>query len=263
MATTAKPTAKILFQREEVRDMDGHKRTVVEEKLYLVKEASRDFPTAHGVVPKAELSKPDGSIVKTNSGKELTIFSASFSDLFSHLKRMPASINQKDIGMIIATCGLGPDSVVLDAGAGSGWLACGLARVCKHVTTYEIRDDFLDNIKANIAFLNLKNITLKHADITKGVQEKDIDCVTLDIPQPWDAFDAVMPALKPGSWIVCYIPTVPQMMQVVDGLKQRNCLIIKSVELIERPWLVDGRKVRPDSEGIGHTAFLVFARKLQ
>lgn len=253
--------ARVLYQREEVKDMDGHKRVVAEERFFLVDEA-KDAQTANGFVPKAELQAHSG-IVKTNTGKELRMFDASFADKYGHLRRGPQTVIAKDSGMIIVTTGLGPDSTVIDAGAGSGWLAIAMARVCKHVTTYEIREDFLQTIKDNIALVGLSNITLKHGDITKGVSERDADVVTLDMPEPSQALDAVLPALKAGGWLVCYLPTIPQVMATVDALSAKGLVVIKTIELIERPWHVEGRKVRPSSEGIGHTAFLIFARKIQ
>ena len=254
--------SKILIQREKKESIEGRERTTVEEKWYYVADESQNFMTATGMVKKEEFGKPDGSIVKSNSGKEFLMFSGSFRDAFSHIKKLPQTVMPKDIGMIIAMTGIGTDSIVIDAGAGSGALAAGLARVCKHVTTYELRDDFIDNLKENFERLGLKNITLRHKDVTAGVDEKEIDLVTLDMPQPWDAYAAIDPALKIGGFLVCYIPSVPQLMQCVENLPQ-NFVVIKSLELIERPWIVKGKKVRPDNEMIGHTAFLMFARKIQ
>ncbi len=226
-------------------------------------EGDKDVQTAHGFVPKSELEKPDGSVVKSNSGKEFIVFEAGFADRFQRFKRGPQSVIHKDIGMIIATTGLGPESEVLDAGAGSGWLALGMARVCKRVTTYEKREEFLATIKSNIALSKLTNITLKHADIGEGVEGKDYDLVTLDMPEPAVVLDKVTPALKLGGWIVCYLPTIPQVMETIEALKNKGYIIIKSIELMERPWHVDGRKVRPSSNAIGHTAFLVFGRRIR
>ena len=37
----------------------------------------------------------------------------------------------------------------------------------------------------------------------------------------------------------------------------------KTIELIERHWKIDGRIARPNSEAIGHTAFMSFCRKIR
>jgi tRNA (adenine57-N1/adenine58-N1)-methyltransferase len=255
--------AKVLIQHEQRENVDGKSRIIADERLFFVADLSRDFMTPNGSIPKAEFAKPDGSVVKTNTGKELVMFTATFADAFKRIKKLPQTVMPKDIGMIISFTGVGSDSVVIDAGAGSGALAAGLARVCKQVTTYEMRDDFIENLKANFKMLGLSNVTLKHADIGKGVSEKDVDLVTLDMPEPVTVLDAIIPALKIGGFVVCYVPTVPQMMDCVDGLSKRGLFVVRSMELILRDWIVEGKKVRPDNEMLGHTAFLIFARKIQ
>lgn len=255
--------AKLLVQRERVEEVDGRNRVVVEEHIYLVSNMEKDVQTAHGFVAKGDLKKPAGSVVKTNTGKEMILLDASFADAVANFQKLPQTILPKDAGLIIATTGIGKESIVVDAGAGSGALTAMLANVAKHVTAYEIKEEYLKNIEKNLKLANLDNVTLKHGDITKGIEEKNVDLVTLDMPEPWHAIQAAHTALKPGGYVVMYVPTVPQMMQCVDGLEtSRGFLVMKSVELIERPWHVEGKKVRPKSDFVGHTAFLIFARRL-
>ena len=47
--------------------------------------------------------------------------------LFSGLKRGPQAMLPKDIGLVIAYSGIGKESIVVDAGAGSAYLALALA----------------------------------------------------------------------------------------------------------------------------------------
>jgi tRNA (adenine57-N1/adenine58-N1)-methyltransferase len=253
--------AKILIQKEQRQDVDGRQRTIVDEKWYFVADTTKDFMTAHGVVKKEEFYKPHG-VVKTNTGKELVMLPATFADEFRHIKKLPQTVMPKDFGMIIALTGVGNDSIVVDAGAGSGALAAALARVCKHVTTYELREDFIENIKDNFKMLGLLNVTLKHADV-KTITEKNVDLITLDMPEPGSVLEAVVPALKIGGHLVCYVPTVPQMMSCVEGLKKSGLMVTRSLELICRDWIVQGQRTRPDNDMLGHTAFLIFARKIQ
>jgi len=256
--------ARILVQREQRENVNGRDRVVVEEHLYLVPSTDKDAMTAHGFVAKADLKKPAGTSVKTNTGKELILLDASFADAIAHFQKLPQTILPKDAGLIITTTGIGKDSIVIDAGAGSGALTAMLARVSKHVTAYEIKEEYLKNIEKNLKFAGLDNVTLKHADITEGIEERNVDLVTLDMPEPWHAIRAAHAALRPGGYVVMYVPSVPQMMQCVDGLEASGTfLVLKAVELIERPWHVEGKKVRPKSDFVGHTAFLIFARKLQ
>ena len=90
-----------------------------------------------------------------------------------------------------------------------------------------------------------------------------MDIITLDVPEPWNAVENCAKALKPGGFIVSYSPSVPQVADFVSSIKKNeNFVYIKTVEISEREWEVDERKVRPKSQGIGHSGFLSFARKV-
>jgi tRNA (adenine57-N1/adenine58-N1)-methyltransferase len=52
-------------------------------------------------------------------------------------------------------------------------------------------------------------------------------------------------------------------MDFVDKVrKNKNFAYIKTSEIIEREWEVEGRKVRPRSQAIGHSGFLSFVRRI-
>jgi len=48
-----------------------------EGKTFYIKDLNQDFHCQFGLVKAADLKKKDGSIIKTNTGKELIIFSPS------------------------------------------------------------------------------------------------------------------------------------------------------------------------------------------
>ena len=72
-----------------------------------------------------------------------------FPEILKKCKRGPQVILPKDIGIILAYSGIGKNSVVVDAGAGSGWLAVSLANVAKKVTSYEWREEFAELAEKN------------------------------------------------------------------------------------------------------------------
>ena len=149
------------------------------------------------------------------------------------------------------------------AGTGSGALALMLANICKSIVSYEIREDHHNVAKKNVEFFGFKNIKLKIGDMTKKIDEKDVDLVTLDMPSPWDAVDNAEKALKSGGFIVSYSPTIPQVMDFVEKVKAKKGLsFVKTVELIEREWEIEQRKVRPKTRMIDHSGFLTFVRKM-
>lgn len=234
-----------------------------EGKTFFIKDISKDFHCQFGLIKAKDLKKKDGSIIKTNTKKELTIFSPSFIDSYKRIKRGPQIITRKDIAAIIAETGINKDSKVVDAGAGSGALSCFLANICKEITTYEIREDFIKIVKKNKEQLDLKNLKIKNKDIYNGIDEKNIDLITLDLPEPWLAIEPAKKALKTGGFLVSYSPTIPQVMDFINKIEsEKNFLHIKTIELIQREWEVNERKVRPKTTQTVHTGFLSFVRKI-
>ncbi len=198
--------------------------------------------------------------IKTNIGKELICFDSIFIDNLYKIKRGPAIINQKDIGIIIATTGISVNSLVLDAGSGSGALALNLANIGCKVTTYELRKDFYDLAKKNFEDLNFK-IKIKNKDIYEGIEESELNLITLDLLEPWKVLKHAEKALKSGGFLVSYLPTITQVIELVKEINNYNLCLWKVSETIEREWHVEGLKVRPYNQILGHTAFLVFLRK--
>jgi len=228
---------------------------------FLVKDLNNDFHTKHGYFKKEDFKK--NRKIKSNTKKEFTVFDPYFIDLYRKIKRDAQIIPLKDIGLIVAETGVNPTSKVVDAGSGSGALCCFLANIVKEVTTYEIRKDFIEIVKKNIDFLGLKNIKIKNKNIYEGISEKNIDLIVLDLPEPWKAINAAKKALKIGGFLVSYSPTIPQTQDFINQINNDKYFVhIKTSEIIEREWEVDGRKVRPKSQAIGHSGFISFVRRI-
>lgn len=233
-------------------------------RIFYVRNMGEDFHTQFGFVSKSALSKAAaGDVVKTNTGKEFAVFEPSFIDRYRRIKRSPQIIPLKDVAAIVAATGIGKDSVVVDAGTGSGALALSLGNIAKKVVTYEIRDDFAKIAEENVQQLGMKNIVVKQKDIYQGIDEKNVDVITLDLPEPWKAIDAAAMALKVGGFIVSYSPTVPQVSDfLAAAAKNKNLVHLKTIEIIEREWDFNDRVIRPKSQPIGHSGFLTFVRKI-
>lgn len=234
-------------------------------RKFFARSLDEDIHTQHGFVSKEDLNKAkEGGVLKSNTGKEFFVFSPFFIDLYKKIKRDAQIIPLKDIGLIVAETGVGKESRALDAGSGSGALACFLASIAKEVITYEIREDFIEIVRSNIEFLGLKNIKIKNMDIYSQIDDHDIDVVILDLPEPWKAIENCAKALKAGGFLVSYSPSVPQVADFVNAVrKNENFVYLKTSEIAEREWEVEERKVRPKSKGVGHSGFLSFARKVR
>jgi tRNA (adenine57-N1/adenine58-N1)-methyltransferase len=70
-------------------------------------------------------------------------------------------------------------------------------------------------------------------------------------------------ALIPGGLICCYVATTTQLSRIVEELRSHGGFFEPAPwETLYRGWHVDGLAVRPDHRMIGHTGFLVTARRL-
>lgn len=181
------------------------------------------------------------------------------------LKRGPQIITPKDASLILAYTAIEPGSKIVDAGTGSGFLAIFLAKYLKpgKVYTYEKDERFQKLAKENIATVGFeKFITLRKTDVTKGIKEKNVDLVTLDLKDANKAILHAKKSLKNGGQIVVYSPTIEHLSSSIGELKKREFVDIKTVENIVREWKSD-YTIRPKTMGIMHTGFLTFARKIK
>lgn len=234
-------------------------------KRFFIRNLNADFHTNFGVISKKDL-KSDASIIKSSNGTKLFMHKPAFIDLYTKIKRAPQIIPRKDIGIIIAETGIGKSSIVVDAGTGSGALCFMLANIVKKVYSYELREDFFKIASDNARFLGLKNVVLRNKSIYDKIDEKDVkdvDLVTLDLPEPWLAAENAAFLLKSGGFLISYSPTTPQVSDFVEKVKKIESLqYIKTVEVIVRDWEIEERKVRPKSAAIGHSGFISFVRKM-
>lgn len=244
--------------------MSTVKKILIEQnsgKKYLVKDINEDFHTSFGIIRSKDLKSKNSSI-KSSTGKTFTLIDASFPDLWEQFQRGPQIMLQKDIGLIIAKTGINKDSEVVDAGGGSGSLCLSLANICKKVTVYEINPEHHKVVQKNITLSGLSNVTLKQDDIYKGIKEKNLDLLTLDLPEPWQVLKHAEKSLKEGGYLVIYLPNLTQMQKFLASLKGSSFKVLETVELLERKWAINEQIMRPEFEMLGHTGFMAFCRKL-
>lgn len=181
------------------------------------------------------------------------------------LKRGPQVMLPKDCAMIFAITSIQPGSKIVDAGTGSGFLAIFLAKYITpgKVYTYEKDERFIGIAKENIKASGLsKFIRLREADITKGIKERKVDMVTLDMKDAKKVIGHAYKSLKTGGWLVVYSPTVEHLIDVVKELRRKKFRALRTIENIVREWKTE-YTTRPETIGLMHTGFLTFAKKLK
>ena len=240
-------------------DKDG-KRT------YFNEDNINDLQTYAGIIKRADIiSAKPGSKIKSHLNKEFRLIEADFVDRVRKIKRGPQIVLLKDAGVISAYLGIAPGIRVIEAGSGSGALTCYLANLVREhgkVYSYEIRKDFSELALKNVESLDLeKYVEFKNSDV-KNAKEKNVDAVILDLPEPWKVLTAIKKTLKPGGRLACYLPTANQVIELLKALNKAKFFDIRVIETIERGWQTKSEAFRPSSEGIGHTAFLIFSRKI-
>jgi tRNA (adenine57-N1/adenine58-N1)-methyltransferase len=235
------------------------------EKSYLTEVGKGKLSLQEGMIDlKNLLKKSFGDEIKTHIGKKFIMTKPNLNDILKKkMKRLPQIIMPKDAALILAYTTIGSGNTVVDSGCGSGFLAIFLANYVKpgKVVTYEINKQFAKIAKENIENSQLRNVRLKIKDVRKGINEKNIDLVTLDMQYCEKVVKHAYKSLKPGGWLVVYSPYIEQVKKVVKEIEKNNFTQIKTVENIVREWQVR-RHTLPMRSGITHTGFLTFARKL-
>ncbi|AZA13570.1 tRNA (adenine-N1)-methyltransferase [Corynebacterium choanae] len=214
----------------------------------------------------------EGTVVTSAQGGQYLCFRHLMVDHVLSMPRGAAVIYPKDAGQILIEGDIFQGARVLEAGAGSGALSMALLRAVGptgHVYSYEIRDDHIGFARDNVVeyFGEEPNWwSLRLGDLGEVTPEDlggPVDRIILDMVDPWNYLDQVTKLLIPGGVIMTYVATVPQLMNVVEGLRAQRCFTEpRSWETLLREWKVEGLAVRPEHRMNAHTAFLVFARRL-
>ncbi|MEM5766355.1 MAG: tRNA (adenine-N1)-methyltransferase [Candidatus Aenigmatarchaeota archaeon] len=234
---------------------------------YLVEARKGKLSTKDGVFDLNKiLKKKIGDKIKTHLKKEFRIVKPNLIDfLEKKAKRGPQIIMPKDAALILAYTGISQGSSIVDVGTGSGFLAIFLASYIKpgKVVSYEKDEKMVKIARKNVKIFGLSNfIKIKNKDAGKGIFEKNVDLVTLDIKNPERIIKHIYKALKVGGWLVVYSPTIEEVIAVTKKIRELNFSYIKTVENIVREWRTE-MTTRPKTIGIMHTGFITFARKIE
>jgi tRNA (adenine57-N1/adenine58-N1)-methyltransferase len=176
-------------------------------------------------------------------------------------------IYPKDVGTILLWGDIAPGVRVLEVGTGPGALTMALLRAVGptgQVISYEIRADFADMARANVRqfFGEAPNWTIRLADASQGIEERDLDRMVMDLAEPWTLLPIAHQALRPGAVLIAYVPTVLQVKQFVDQARTTGFADVQVTESLLRPWHVQGLSIRPVHRMVAHTGFVITCRRL-
>lgn len=213
----------------------------------------------------------EGTVVESSVGGEYLCFRHLLVDQVLSMPRGAAVIYPKDAAQILVEGDIFPGATVLEAGAGSGAMSSWLLRaVGEHgkVISYEVRQDHLDYAVSNVHNImggQPKNWDVRLGDVKEATRESvgEVDRVLLDMLEPWEVLETVRDVLVPGGVFMTYVATVPQLMKVMEGIRELGCFTEpRAWESLVREWKVEGLATRPEHRMNAHTAFLIWARRL-
>jgi tRNA (adenine57-N1/adenine58-N1)-methyltransferase len=250
----------------------------------------RTFHTHRGGLAHDDLiGAPEGSVVKSSGGTPYVAFRPLLADFTLSMARGAAIVYPKDAAQIIALADVFPGARVLEAGAGSGALSCWLLRNVGEdglLVSYERRPDFAGIARDNVERFfggphpawqlrvgDLMEVTAEGADAggTAGPDAPagpswpadSFDRVVLDMLAPWEFARLAAEVLIPGGVLCCYVATVTQLSRTVESIREQSSFDEPAAwESMVRGWHADGLAVRPEHRMVGHTGFLITARRL-
>jgi len=237
-------------------------------------ETGGEFHTHRGILEHDRvIGAPDASVVTSSNGIEYLALRPLLTDFVMSMPRGAAIIYPKDAAQILAQADIFPGATVVEAGVGSGALSLWLLRAIGAEGTlrsFERRQEFADVAAGNVtAFLGAvpTNWSVTVGDLQEvlptTVEAGSVDRVVLDMLAPWECLDVTAEALTPGGVLICYIATVTQLSRVAEAIRHTGLFTEpQSSETMVRTWHVEGLAVRPDHRMIGHTGFLLTARRL-
>jgi tRNA (adenine57-N1/adenine58-N1)-methyltransferase len=216
---------------------------------------------------------PDGSVVANQNGVEYLALKPLLNDFVLSMPRGAAIIYPKDAAQILVSGDIFPGAVVVEAGVGSGALSIYLLRAVGEsgkLHSFERRAEFAEIAQGNVSSQigsKPKNWSVHIGDLQDQLltvfKPHSVDRVVLDMLAPWECVESVAQALKPGGLVIVYVATVTQLSRVAEEIRASDMFTEpEGFESLVRPWHLQGLAVRPEHRMIGHTGFLITARRL-
>ena len=250
-------------ERITLTDPKGHRHSIV-------LAVGGKFHTAKGSISHDDLiAQSEGIVVTSSGGTQFLAMRGLLNEFTVSMPRGAAVIYPKDAAQILMSADVFPGARVLEAGAGSGALTCSLLRAIGpsgRLISYERRADFANLARRNVeSFFGARppSWELRVGDLVGSLTGEPLDRVILDMLAPWDCVTALAEVLVPGGVFCAYVTTTTQLAQTVETLRVHTGFSEpEATESMVRAWHVEGLAVRPRHNMVGHTGFVITARRM-
>lgn len=237
---------------------------------FLVRLArGKRFHSHHGFLEHDQIiGLEEGSKVRSSRGSLLLVLRPTLAQIIMNMPRKAQVIYPKDIGLILMWADIFPGAKVVEVGTGYGALTMALLRAVGptgKLVSYEIREDFHLAARNTVeSYLgDCPQWSIRLADALEGIQERNVDRITMDVPEPWLFLSSAKVALRPGGILLCFTANALQVKSLHDALWEvGGFALLETMESLLRPWHVKGLSVRPVHRMTAHTGFITVARKV-
>lgn len=234
----------------------------------LILKAGEVFMTHRGMINHDDIiGQPWGVRLESHNGHPFFVLQPGITDLVQAIKRTTQIMYPKDIGYIVLRLGVGPGKRVLECGGGSGGLTSVLAFLTGdtgRVYSYERNPEVQQLAQKNLRLFGLdQRVEFKLGDANAGFEERYLDAIFLDLPNPYDYLEQVSASLKGGGQFATLLPTMNQVELTLRALSHSNFAFIDVCEILLRHYKSDWARLRPVDRMVAHTGYLIFARSIQ
>jgi tRNA (adenine57-N1/adenine58-N1)-methyltransferase len=250
-------------ERVTLTDPKGRRHSVV------LSPGGQFHTTKGGIAHDDLIGHPEGNVVRSVGGVEYLAMRPLLNEWTVTMPRGAQVIYPKDAAQILMSADIFPGATVLEAGVGSGALACALLRALGptgRLLSYERRQDFADIARDNVErFLGRSHPgwQIRVGDLVDTITAEQVDRAVLDMLAPWECVDAVADVLVPGGVLAVYLATTTQLARTVETLRAHTGFTEPdATESLVRGWHVEGLAVRPKHAMVGHTGFLLTTRRM-
>lgn len=209
-----------------------------------------------------------GDCIYSNTNAPFYVLRPSLSDEMMKVKRRTTIVYPKEAGIIILELGIKSGCKVIEIGSGSGAFTILLSSLVGkegRVYSFERREEHLNMAKKNFErFKQFDNVEfiLKDPAIDGNFGVSEVNSIFIDVPEPWTLLEASHKALQGGGHIGTLSPTIEQIQRTVEEMNKIGFVRIRVLEVFTRGIRVKKNMTRPFDRMIGHTAYLLFAQKV-